>query len=408
MEIDVAAAGWRNHGHLGNPEFSGVILRVIWEGELRRKEEDWPPVMTLKDRLDSPLGPLSLELGNTPLGDLPGHLTGVCAAPLSAVSPELLQELLLPAAQNRLSQKAARITARARQSGWEQSLWEALFRALGYKRNEWPMHCVAEALPRLLQPGDDVIRLQSRLLGVAGLLPSEPPKRSRRAREYWHQLWDHWWREREALRPLLLPSRAWRQNAQRPANHPQRRLALAAHWLMRPEFFVSLENWFRQDYPKSQLDTSLVRVLCPEKDRFWSRHWSLGSRCQEAAAPLLGVPRATDLAMNAILPWFWARASTSANHQSARVRAEYRYYQWPTGQDNAVLRLARKRLLGNRPRREFGSEALNQGLLQIVRDFCSLSNAACEDCPFPQMLRRFMASREQPLQHPHENPNAPK
>jgi hypothetical protein len=35
----------------------------------------------------------------------------------------------------RLRSKAAQFQARARQAGWEQSLWEGLFRGLGYKRN---------------------------------------------------------------------------------------------------------------------------------------------------------------------------------------------------------------------------------------------------------------------------------
>jgi len=43
--------------------------------------------------------------------------------------------VLQQAALIRLRRKASEFAARARQSGWEQSLWEGLFGALGYKQN---------------------------------------------------------------------------------------------------------------------------------------------------------------------------------------------------------------------------------------------------------------------------------
>jgi hypothetical protein len=70
-----------------------------------------------------------------------------------------------------------------------------------------------------------------------------------------------------------------------------------------------------------------------------------------------------------------------------------RYFAWRATEDNSVLRLARKRLLasGSGPGYElqvrFSRAALQQGLLQIVRDFCEASNAICEGCPLPAALR---------------------
>ena len=61
--------------------------------------------------------------------------------------------------------------------------------------------------------------------------------------------------------------------------------------------------------------------------------------------PLLGATRVTDLAVNVILPWFWMRAEAGRN-EPLRKMAEERYRAWPAAQDNAPLRLARRRLLG--------------------------------------------------------------
>jgi hypothetical protein len=52
-----------------------------------------------------------------------------------------------------------------------------------------------------------------------------------------------------------------------------------------------------------------------------------------------------------------------------------------------VLRLARQRLLGGAPRRALPGAAAQQGLIQIVRDFCDHSNAICESCKLPELVR---------------------
>ncbi|MFM7103371.1 MAG: hypothetical protein ACKO3N_19650, partial [Verrucomicrobiota bacterium] len=60
---------------------------------------------------------------------------------------------------------------------------------------------------------------------------------------------------------------------------------------------------------------------------------------------------------------------------------------WPASQDNAVLRLARQRLFAGTPPPLPRRALLQQGLLQVVRDFCSQTNALCADCRFPDLVR---------------------
>ncbi|KAF0171046.1 MAG: Uncharacterized protein FD161_4442, partial [Limisphaerales bacterium] len=90
-------------------------------------------------------------------------------------------------------------------------------------------------------------------------------------------------------------------------------------------------------------------------------------------------------------PWLWARAAAGRN-VPLRAAAEARFLAWPAGEDNAALRLARERLLaGSPPRGLFQNAAAQQGLLQIVRDFCEHSNALCDACRFPELVRRIGA-----------------
>ncbi len=386
VEIDRQAADWFHHGHDRNPAYAGVILHVIWDGAAAAAGA--LPTLALESRLDAPLAELSAwasgEVGPS------GALNGQCSAPLRGLAPAITDELLRQAAQIRLQRKAADFEAAARQSGWEGALWEGLFGALGYKHNFWPMRRLAMLRPRYAAAADSgaepVLALQARLLGLSGLLPADLERVPAAPGEYLRRIWDHWWRERDQFADDVLPRSLWRFNGLRPANHPQRRLALAAHWLASGSLPERLERWFLAPAPDHRLGASLLEILQVERDDFWSWHWTLRSRRLPRAQPLLGAQRATDLAINVILPWLWMRAVAGRN-DALRAVAERRYFAWPKAEDNAVLKLARRRLLGPGSARALKTAAEQQGLLQIVRDFCDHSNAVCEQCPFPELVR---------------------
>jgi hypothetical protein len=380
IEIDLVAANWRAHAHHDNPAYTGVILHVVWQGEAGDR-----PTLALEPSLDSPLPELQ-SWADSPAAELwPAALQGACSAPLRALPAGHALDLLRQAALVRLQRKAREMEIRARQAGWEQSLWEGLFRGLGYKQNVWPMQRLAELRERLGEDRPSVVVWQARLLGVAGLLPADAANHP--LHPHLRALWDHWWRDRERFGDILLPKSMWRFNGLRPFNQPQRRIALAAHWLATANLFDTLETWFT-----AIPGASLLAALQPAADDYWSWHWSLFSERLPKPQPLLGEGRATDLAINVVLPWFWARAQAGGN-AALRARAEEQYLAWPAAQDNAVLRLARQRLFGQPSPRWLNTAAAQQGLLQIVRDFCQHTNALCADCLFPDLARAAVSGK---------------
>jgi hypothetical protein len=229
---------------------------------------------------------------------------------------------------------------------------------------------------------------QARLLGISGLLPGELTRSQRGPDTYLRRVWDCWWRERDEFADCILPRTVWKFHGLRPANHPQRRLALAAHWLADKNFISGIRNWCAANVADSALPDSLLEILQVERDEFWSWHWTFKSARQAEPQPLLGMTRATDLAVNVILPWLWARAVEGKN-ATLRLEMERRYFGWPAAEDNSVLKLARQRLLGTSTRRALRSAAEQQGLMQIVRDFCEHSNAICDNCRLPAMAAEF-------------------
>lgn len=387
IEVDVEPAAWRAHGHDRNAAFQNVVLHVVWRGAPGSTKVP-VPTLELSEVLDAPLAELDDWLGGESAGGFPEALRGRCSAPLRDLPDETVRGLLQQAARVRLRAKAAAFTARAQAAGWEQALWEGVFASLGYQHNVWPFRRLAEVLP-VLEAGRakaSVTIWQARLLGLAGLLPAELP-RNRAGADHLRALWDHWWREREQFAGLALPRKLWRLQGLRPANHPARRLALAAHWLAAGDLPARVERWFEHEAGSRRLADSLLKLLAVERDEFWSWHLALSSSRAAKPMALLGAPRAGDLAVNVVLPWLHARA-TAGRRAETLVRVEQLYFAWPAGEDNAVLKLARQRLLGARPTQRLDTAAAQQGLLQIVRDFCATSNSLCEGCRFPDLVRQ--------------------
>ena len=401
VEIDLRTGGWHAHGHDRNPNFKNVILHVVWDDvgvrasacqnqespdKLKSGLQPLPPRLSLSHALDAPLSELCLWLETESPRSFPENSRGKCCAPLSGWDETRLTGLLREAASARFQSKAARFRARARQVGWEQSLWEGLFRALGYKHNAWPMQNLAESHGRWARGVDSAFGLQARLFGVSGLLPLELSRVHAGGDGYMRRIWDRWWREREAFDDCILPRAAWKFHGLRPANHPQRRLALAAHWLAAGDMVRQLERWCATDLPDNGLPHSLREIFDVGRDEFWSWHWTFRSARLKKPQPLLGDARVTDLAVNVILPWLWTRAVEGKTGKFQRT-IERRFFAWPPAQDNAVLRLARQRLLGPGRSRWCRSAAAQQGLMQITRDFCGHANAVCEPCRFPELVR---------------------
>jgi hypothetical protein len=388
VEIDLVCGGWRAHGHDRNPDFKNVILHVVWtagEGTGAALSRNSPAaILPLKDYLDASLAELSLVLESE--SGLPENLQGKCSSPLRELDSGQLGKILHAAALVRLENKAKAMLSRARAAGWEQVLWEQLFRALGYKNNAWPMQHLAETRNRWSAAAASAFDFQARLLGISGLLPDELTRSQKSSDTYLRRVWDAWWRERDGYGDCILPRAAWKFHGLRPANHPQRRLALAAHWLAAGKLAAKIEAWCATPLDDKNPVAPLHKIFQVERDDYWSWHWTFKSARQARPQPLLGEARVTDMAVNVILPWLWIRSKAGGNEKIQR-EVERRFLVWPAAEDNSILKLARQRLLGTTNPRGLKGAAQQQGLMQIVRDFCEHSNAICTDCRFPELVQ---------------------
>ncbi|MCW5558905.1 MAG: DUF2851 family protein, partial [Verrucomicrobiae bacterium] len=275
VEIDRSVSGWRQHRHAGNPAYRRVRLHVVWSSPAA---DLTPPVLALEPHLDAPLGDLADWLDHQAPALVPECLPGKCSAPLRDMAPGLVRDAIRQAADLRMRERARAFALRAGSAGWDQSLWEGLLGALGYKHNLWPMRRLAEVIPvgpdAAVSGSEGTEAWEARFLGVSGLLPAELPRGPGRAQV--RRLWDLWWRERDAWQPMILPNFLWRLGGVRPANHPQRRLVLAARWRARGSLAGALEDWMTQTarLSSSRLAAELGRLLTPPAvaDDYWTHH----------------------------------------------------------------------------------------------------------------------------------------
>ena len=359
IEIDPDARDWERHGHSTNPDYEQVRLHVFLRNAPQRFFS-----RTLSHRR-VPQVQLAPVNGSGPRGEDAVAAPGRCSRALERLSAEELREVLHHAGKYRFERKAAAIARAAEVHGNGEALFQAVAAGMGYPGNQLPFRLLAQRLPlRRLQRDPEAA--EALLFGVGGFLPGpDLGGLGLEARIHAKTLWEKWWRHWGSHQTLGIPRSIWRLGGQRPANHPQRRLAalgvLVRHWRSVVRFAGS-RDWRR-------LRTVLVRLSHP----FWNAHYTFQGKPARAPLALLGDERAAELLVNVFLPAAgdWATL--------LKMRAPER---------NRRSRISAARLLPHRPDTlaMLGSAVNQQGILQLYEDFCSRDASDCKDCPFPGLI----------------------
>jgi hypothetical protein len=373
IELDVSDRSWEAHGHATNPAFEETVLHVFVEKSGRE--------FFTRTRSHRNVPQVCIDLTALPdafSANIPLARPGRCQAPLKDLSEERVHSVLNAAALFRLRQKAARIRNKIDTHGRDETLFQEIAAALGYKENKLPFTLIAQRLPLKLlhEKRDDA---EAMLFGLAGFLQTadlDVYKRS--TREYVRRLWDRWWRHRDAMQRVILPAKVWRISSTRPVNHPQRRLAalamLALEW---PGVRRMVGKAIGGGTP-----ATTAREFFRDLDHpFWNSHYTLASDPSPKKLALIGESRVTDILANVLFP-FWLAEDADIWHEYAKL---------PARLSNRRLETAAIRLFGNHPRRNqiLRNIANQQGLLQIYEDFCMQDNSDCAQCPFPEQMAKW-------------------
>jgi len=376
IEIDLLDRSWESHGHATNPTFEATVLHVFVE---RSERAFFTRTLSNRNVPQVCIDPTVLAGAfNT---NIPLARPGRCQAPLKNLPEDRVRSVLDAAAQFRLRQKANRILNKIEGHGRDETLFQEIAVALGYKENKLPFTLLTQRLSlRLLR--ENVDGCEALLFGTAGFLQApdlDIYKKS--AREYVRKLWDCWWPHRDDLQRFILPPKAWHVSGTRPLNHPQRRLAALA---------VLVREWPRLQRASGKSNIAAANHFFQSLEHpFWNFHYTLASKVSPKKMALIGESRVADILANMLFPFWTAYEFKTLGPPNAQLWTEYA--KLPAQLSNRRLETAATRLFGSDPRRRelLRSVAHQQGLLQIYEDFCMQDNSDCAQCPFPEQMANW-------------------
>jgi hypothetical protein len=372
VEVHLRADDWHLHGHDADPAYERAILHVVWEA---KKGPVFFPATASFRRVPQvvlvapweELRPLCADLMQHPL---PGAVPGRCSSILAGLPAARVLDILRTAGLFRLRQKARRWHWRREIAGRDQALFEALAEALGFHANQVPMRLVAQRLPYALLRKLTPAERQAHLFGLAGFLPEESVALLRAEPRGWvRDLWEIWWKARAPLDYALLGRSHWKLAGLRPLNRPERRLAALAQIVaMLPKLGAALE---RRD------DARFAGLLLGMRDEFWEKHATLTGSELPAPCRLLGEERAHDILINV----FWPLVSLDDP-----AGAERGLTALNSAPNNAARIATQRMLLAPLTAKQQREALVQQGLLQIYRDYCLTDCSQCEACTFPELV----------------------
>ena len=333
VEIHRRQQDWDAHGHGGDRNYSGVVVHGVVDADSAQTplhNGASAPVVSLSDLLtgEEETGDIADrdEVAANQLWELlsrRGYPRPGSAAEAAA--------LLDRAGDERFRRRAALLGKLSGEQGAEQTLYEALLEGLGYRHNQQPFVRLSHAAPigtlrRAALPVLEQQRpwvLRHWLLTVAGLNDGETGPLP------------------GGLGPAMA-RKEWHLFRVRPSNHPALRIGGAAELLTR-----HLERGLTAGLAEATHSPKLLVAALSVEGR------------DGAAAPI-GIGRARDLAVNAVLPLLH---SLDGREHTPGLET---YHHFPKLQGNEVLREMTEQLLRDEWRPLIDSARRQQGLLHLA------------------------------------------
>ena len=338
VEIHLRQRDWENHGHGGDPNYNGVVLHAALEVDPKptNLQSGHPvPVISLVSLLDEQDPP-----GPPPRSGLWALLDGRGYTPPE--NREEMGELLDQAGDARFLAKSARFQLFLREQSSDQTLYEGLAEALGYRHNQQAFLKLASRAPysKLERAARGIsqegwgMAIESWLARLSGL--ASPAAAADPALP------------RVGFGPPLSPS-DWHCFRVRPSNHPRRRIAglagLLAHFL------------------GSGLVAGLGRVVEAGSPRELTSALMVYGYPHPGTA-LVGRDRARDLAVNVVLPFFHALSASMGDRDSGTACLGA-YQRFGKLQDNELTREMADELMEPAWHKVPNTARRQQGLLHL-------------------------------------------
>lgn len=376
VEIHVKASDWFRHGHEKDPAYNNVILHVVASDDT-------------SVRMANGITPLQVEVSlsdnfHTTLARLQSEMKGIkCGDVITSVPELIIYDWLESLSVERLHSKAHRILDYLNEfdGDWEQAIFTALARSLGFGLNGIPFEIMARNIPLriLYHHADNLLQLEAILFGQAGMLdPSLNAFDS-----YYQQLCSEYsfLSRKYSLHPI--DKSLWKYSRTRPQNFPHRRIAILAAAIYANSRLTSGLIDAAGDYE------ALLKLFSWKAGNYWSTHSSFGQEDCNASFPCILSRASRQLLMiNVAAPFYMAYGKTSANLELAEKA--FSVLSSLPAERNSRIRMWES--LGIIP-----DDALHsQALLHLQASYCDCNN--CLNCRIGHhLLRRETVPEEQKI-----------
>lgn len=366
VEIHIKASDWYAHAHHKDPAYDSVILHVVAVSDtiVRRSDGSIIPqtAVVLPRDFYATYARLCADLKGSRCNGLTDRIPEL-------VVTDWLESLSI----ERLHFKANRLLEYYSQLGcdWEQAVFTAVARALGFGLNGLPFEMLAKNLPLkyIYHHADDLLQTEALLLGQAGLLnPNLYP-----FEEYYQSLCREYMflGRKYGLHPMR--PEIWKYARTRPNNFPHRRIALLAR---------ALHDGVRFSAGLADADADIDRLLeffNWKLDGYWIDHCGFGPQSGAVRMPAsLSQTSRELLIINVAAPFYFAHSRLTGNYELAERGA------------NMLTRLKAERNTIIQSWQACGFKADNalrsQALLHLRTEYCDRNR--CLDCRFGHYLLR--------------------
>jgi hypothetical protein len=383
IEVHIKSSGWRAHQHHHDPAYNRVILHVVmWhdsEGATTLENGKDAPILVLDKYTKSLTSQWSNRVSHPTTSVMP------CFKNIEHLTTGTMAEFLDSTGKKRFLDKATKFQATLAKMGASQCLYQGIMGALGYSKNKLPFLELARRLPlqKLMTQGkmsdeECLVQQQALLLGTAGLLPSQ--------RSHWHQkgeLGGEWIDKLERLWGSSPQTEAmspddWHLFKVRPNNFPVRRIVAMSYLIVRYRqegIFEGVIDMVKEA-ALSQSPCRLKKGLVVIASGYWANHFDFGSGSRAKSQTLLGSSRASDIAVNVLLPFMvaWSRLTSQPEIEG---KAFDLYHRYPKLVINSIERHMTNQF-------KLSSSLVNsaqrqQGLIHIYHTLCT--QGRCSYCP---------------------------
>lgn len=355
VEIHEKASDWYRHGHDADKSYDNVILHIcsVADTEVKRSNGECVPqmVMIVPDYIRNNYNVLKA-----------GEINPACYSILSELTSLTKHSWLSALQVERLRDKTEALSARLKRfdNNWEDIFFISLARNFGFGVNGDAFERWASALPyrALDKHRDNILQIESIMLGMAGFLEGEPFD------DYHRTLMNEYSYLKHKFMLQRPESLGWKLLRMRPGSFPQIRIAQLAF------LYHNKEGLFSK-VMECETVSALYDIFNISTSEYWTSHYTFNRESPSTNRKM--TQKSIDLLIiNTVVPFLYAYGVFKGNEKMCDRAFEFLEKISP--ENNYIIRNWEK--VDVVPE----NAADSQALIQLTREYCE--KRKCFFCRF--------------------------